>query len=69
MAFRRDELLVKFRANRISRPEAIELSDILLREKKAAEDRKDAPALIAIVLGLALLASAQAKSSLPPVPW
>ena len=61
MAFRRDELLVKFRANQISRSEAIELSDILLREKKAAEDRKDAPALIAIVLGLALLASAQAK--------
>ena len=61
VAFRRDELLVKFRANRISRSEAIELSDILLREKEAAEDRKDAPALIAIALGWASLASAQAK--------
>lgn len=61
MALRRDELLLKLRANQISRSEAMELSDILVKEKKAAEDRKDAAALIAIILGLALLASAQAK--------
>jgi len=61
IALRRDELLVRLRANQINRSEAIELNDILVKEKKAAEDRSDAVALIAIILGLALLASVQAK--------
>lgn len=61
MVSRRDELLAKLRANVISKSEAIELNDILLKEKKAAEDRRDVAALIAIVLGLALLASVQAR--------
>ena len=60
-ASRRNELLAKLRANQITRTEAIELNDMLIKEKKAAEDRKDAVALIAIILGLALLASALAK--------
>lgn len=59
--FRRNELLAKLRANQITRTEAIELNDILVKEKKVAEDRKDAIALIAIILGLALLASVLAK--------
>ena len=57
MALKRDELLVKLRANEISRAEAIELNDILLREKKTAQDRGDTATLVAIILGLALLAS------------
>jgi len=61
IALRRDELLTKLRANQISRSEAIELNDILVKEKKAAEDRKDTATLVAIILGLALLASIQAK--------
>ena len=61
MINRRDELLAKLRANEISKSEAIELNDLLIREKKEAEDRNDTVALIAVVLGLALLASVLAK--------
>ena len=61
MALRRDELLVKLRANEISRSEAVELNDILVEERRAAQARNDAVALVAIILGLALLASILAR--------
>ena len=61
MALRRDELLVKLRANEISRSEAVELNDILIDEQRAAERRRDIIALVAIGLGLALLASILAR--------
>ena len=61
MALRRDELLVKLRANEISRSEAVELNDILVEERRAAQERNDGVALVAIILGLALLASILAR--------
>ncbi|GEM_PF-2810293 len=54
-ASRRDILLRKWQANIISRDEAIELNEILLKEKKRAEERGDTASLVAIVLGLILL--------------
>lgn len=62
MRSRRDELLDKMRANSISRVEAVELNDMLLQEKAAAEKKGDFAVLIAIILGLALLAAIQARS-------
>ena len=56
-ALRRNELLVKLKANEISRSEAIELNDILVEEQRAAQERGDTTALVVIGLGLALLAS------------
>lgn len=53
---RRDELLVKLRANEISRSEAVELNDILIDEQRVAQERGDASTLVVIGLGLALLA-------------
>ena len=57
MAGRRDQLLAKLRANEITGAEAVELNDILLIDKQAAQQRGDAATLIAIILGLALLAA------------
>lgn len=54
---RRDELLVKFKANEISRSEAIELNDILVKEQRNAQKRGDNSASVVIGLVLALLAS------------
>lgn len=62
MALRRDELLAKLRANEITRAEAVELNDILVREKGRAEDRGDTATLVAIILGLALLAAFLART-------
>lgn len=62
MNARRHELLNKLSANSISRVEAVELNDILLQEKAAAEKKGDFAVLIAIILGLALLAAIQARS-------
>jgi len=62
IALRRDELLTKLRANEISKTEATELNEILLRERRAAQDRGDTATLIAIILGLALLASILARA-------
>jgi len=56
-ALRRDALLTRLRASEISRAEAMELNDILVEERQAAQQRGDAAALVAIILGLALLAS------------
>lgn len=62
LASKREVLLAKLRTNEISRTEAMELNDILVKEKEAAEKRGDTVALIAIILGLALLAAVLAKS-------
>jgi len=56
-ALRRDALLARLRANEISRAEAVELNDILVEERQAAQQRGDTATLVAIILGLALLAS------------
>ena len=56
MALRRNELLVKLRDNEISRSEAIELNDMLVEEQRAAQERNDTVALVAITLGLMVLA-------------
>lgn len=61
-AARRDELLRKFRAGAITRVEAMELNDMLLKEKEKAESRGDAATLVSIILGLALLAAISAQS-------
>lgn len=61
MALRRDALLAKLRANEISGAEAIVLNDILLEERQAAQQRGDTATLVAIILGLALLASILAR--------
>lgn len=67
LALRRNELLVKLRANQISRSEAIELNDILVEEQRVAQERGDTSALVVIGLGLALLASKLGTSKpLPP---
>ena len=63
MALRRDGLLAKLRANEITRAEAVELNDILLKERQAAQQRGDTAALVAIILGLALLAAFLARAS------
>ena len=57
MVLRRDALLAKMRANEISRAEAMELNDILVKEKQAAQQRGDIAVVFAIILGLALLDS------------
>lgn len=62
IASRRDYLLAKLRANEISRTEAVELNDILIKEKEASQQRGDIATLIAVILGLALLSSILAKS-------
>lgn len=54
---RLDELLTKLEAHEISRTEAIELNDLLLKEKKKAQDRGDFATVLAMNLGLAALAS------------
>lgn len=54
---RRDELLYKMRANTIARAEAMELNDILIRERNEARERGDTATLVAVILGLALLAA------------
>ena len=53
---RRDELLVKLRANEISKTEAIELGKILAKDGKEAEERTDAKAQVAIARALGELA-------------
>ncbi|BAD85562.1 hypothetical protein TK1373 [Thermococcus kodakarensis KOD1] len=52
---RRRELTEKLRAGTITRDEAIELAQILEKEKKIAEEQKDFNALLAIILLLGLL--------------
>lgn len=61
-AQRRDQLLVKLQYSIITREEAIELTGILEEEKQKAKNKGDAATLIAVILGLALLASIVAKS-------
>lgn len=58
---RRDELLAKLRANEVSTTEAVELNDILIEEQRAAQERNDTVALIAITLGLIVLAPKLAR--------
>jgi len=57
MAERRGLLLAKLGANEITRAEGVELNEILLVEKQAAQQRGDTATLVAIILGLALLAA------------
>ena len=56
MIQRRRELTAKLQAGTITREEAIELAQILEKEKKLAEEQKDFNALLAIIFFLGLLA-------------
>lgn len=58
---RRNRLLRKFEANTITKDEAIKLNEILAVEEKAAKERGDVAALVAIGLGIALLAALLAR--------
>lgn len=58
---RRNTLLRKLQANTITRDEAIELNEILAAEEKAARERGDIATLVAIGLGIALIAALLAR--------
>ena len=58
---RRNSLLRKLEANTIRRDEAIELNEILAAEERMARERGDTVALVAIGLGIALVAALLAR--------
>ena len=55
MIQRRRELTAKLQAGTITKEEAVELIQILEKEKKLAEEQKDFNALLAIIFFLGLL--------------